>query len=108
MYEFKEQYIIDFSNVKYYLDMHHAIQKTLDFPDYYGQNWDAFWDCLTDMAGRPVRIEIIGLEVIKQKFPGEEKILLETLKEFKHYRNDKYINDIQITYTLGSKKYAIE
>ena len=44
MYELKEQYIIDFSNVKYYLDMHHAIQKALDFPDYYGQNWDAFWD----------------------------------------------------------------
>ncbi|MBR5601333.1 MAG: barstar family protein, partial [Clostridia bacterium] len=39
MYELKEQYIIDFSNVKYYLDMHHAIQKALDFPDYYGQNW---------------------------------------------------------------------
>ena len=60
------------------------------------------------MAGRPVYIEIIGLDVIKQKFQGEEKMLLETLKEFKHYRNDKYINDIQITYTLGSKKYAIE
>ena len=24
---------------------------------------DALWDCLTDMAGRPVHIEIIGLDV---------------------------------------------
>lgn len=108
MYEFNEQYIIDFSNVKYYLDMHHAIQKALDFPDYYGQNWDAFWDCLTDMVGRPVYIEIIGLDVIKQKFQGEEKILLETLKEFKHYRNDEYANDTEIKYTLDGKQYVIE
>ena len=108
MYELKEQYIIDFSNVKYYLDMHHAIQKALDFPDYYGQNWDAFWDCLTDMVGRPVYIEIIGLDVIKQKFQGEEKILLETLKEFKHYRNDEYANNTEIKYTLDGKQYVIE
>ena len=108
MYEFKEQYTIDFSAVKYYLDMHKAIQKALDFPDYYGQNWDAFWDCLTDLAGRLVRIEIIGLEVIKQKFAGEEKTLLEILKEFKHYQNDKYANEIEIKYTLDGKQYEID
>lgn len=108
MYEFKEQYIIDFSKVEHYSEMHKVIQEALNFPDYYGQNWDAFWDCLTDMAGRPVHIEIIGLEVIKKKFPGEEKILLETLKEFKHCRNDKYANQIDIKYTLDGKQYVIE
>ena len=107
MYEFKEQYIIDFSDVEYYLDMHKVIQEALDLPDYYGQNWDAFWDCMTDMAGRPVRIEIKGLDVIKRKFQGEEKTLLEILKEFKHYRNDKYINGIEITYTLDNKRYVV-
>ena len=23
--------------------------RHLDFPDYYGENWDAMWDCLTDV-----------------------------------------------------------
>jgi RNAse (barnase) inhibitor barstar len=27
--------------------------KELDFPPYFGMNWDAFSDCLTDMAWRP-------------------------------------------------------
>ena len=108
MYEFKEQYKIDFSAVKYYLDMHKVIQDALDFPDYYGQNWDAFWDCLTVLVGRPVHIEMIGLEVIKQKFAGEEKTLLEILKEFKHYQNDKYAHEIEIKYTLDGKQYEIE
>ena len=108
MCDFKEQYIIDFSNVEYYLEMHKVIQEALDFPDYYGCNWDAFWDCLTDMAGRPVHIEIYGLDVIGQKFEGEDQILLETLKEFKHYRNDKFTNEIEITYFIGNKKYVID
>ena len=28
-----------------------AIGRALDFPDYYGRNLDALWDCLTDLTG---------------------------------------------------------
>ena len=103
-----DKYTVDFSKVKYYIEIHEVLKRELDFPDYYGQNWDAFWDCLTDMAGQTVRIEIVGLEVIKQKFSGEEKILLETLKEFKHYQNDKYASNIEIKYNLDGEQYEIE
>ena len=68
MYQYKEKYTIDFRDVKNYYDMHFTIRDSLEFPDYYGCNWSAFWDCLTDMYGDPVHIEIIGLEVIERKF----------------------------------------
>ncbi|MBQ7354518.1 MAG: barstar family protein [Clostridia bacterium] len=42
MYQYKETYSIDFSNVEHYLEMHKTIGEALDFPEYYGCNWDAF------------------------------------------------------------------
>ena len=96
MYQFKELYTIDFTNVKYYLEMHFVIREALDFPDYYGCNWDAFWDCLTDMVGRPVHIKIIGLDVIRKKFDDAADMMIETLQEFKHYLDNRFVKDIQI------------
>ena len=36
MYEYRDPYIIDFTNVKHYLQVHEIIKEALDFPDYYG------------------------------------------------------------------------
>ena len=62
-----QKYTIDFKDVKGIYDMFEIISTAMDFPDYFGNNWDAFWDCLTEMGGRPVNIEIIGLDVIEKK-----------------------------------------
>ena len=107
MYEFKEQYKIDFSAVKYYLDMHKVIQDALDFPDYYGCNLDALWDCLTDMIGDPIHIEIIGLEVIERKFGDYASKLIEIFTELKHYDNDEYSSEIQIEIVTGKTRVSL-
>ncbi|MBQ2242508.1 MAG: barstar family protein [Clostridia bacterium] len=102
MYQYKEKYIIDFTEVQHYLEMHNIIRQALDWPDYYGCNWDAFWDCLTDMIGRPIHIEIIGLEVIQRKFGDTADKMLEILKEFKHCDNNEYTEEIKIDIVLGN------
>ena len=91
-----KKYTIDFTNVNYYLEMHAVIWHSLDFPDYYGCNWSAFWDCLTDMVGRPIRIQILGLDVLEKKFSGSSEKMLEILERLRHWCDDKYINDISI------------
>ncbi len=108
MYEYKDLYTIDFRNVKYYLEVHFTIRDALDFPDYYGCNLDALWDCLTDMAGEPVNIEIIGLDVVREKFDDTADELIEIFREFKHYSNDKYAHEIQITIVDGETRTKIE
>lgn len=107
MYQFKDIYTLDFTNVTHYLEIHFIIRNELDFPDYYGGNWDAFWDCLTDMYGRPVHIEIIGMEVLEQKFEDDARILKETLVEFKHY-DEEFANDVLIEIVRGDRREILE
>ena len=108
MYQYKDLYTIDFTNVQYYLEMHLVIKEALDFPDYYGCNWDAFWDCLTDMVGdEPIHIEIIGLDVIERKFEHIAGKMIRILKEFKHYNNDKYAHEINIEIVDGDSRVSL-
>ena len=88
----KGEYIVDFTKVNHYLEMHAVIMYSLDFPDYYGCNWDAFWDCLNDMYGKPIHIKIIGIEVIERKFGDAADKMIGILKEAKH-DCEKYIPD---------------
>ena len=30
-------------------EVHERIKRTFGFPEYYGENWDAMWDCLRDV-----------------------------------------------------------
>ena len=107
MYQYKEKYTIDFTNIKNYLEMHFVIRQALDWPDYYGCNWDAFWDCLTNMIGRPIHIEIIGLDVIERKFGDCAKTMIDTLKEFKHYEDDEFVDDIKIEIVSGDTRVSL-
>ena len=88
----ERKYIVDFTDVNYYLEMHAVIMCSLKFPDYYGCNWDAFWDCLTDMYGGQIYIKIIGIEVIERKFGDAADKMIGILKEAKH-DCEKYIPD---------------
>ncbi|MBE6762829.1 MAG: hypothetical protein E7553_00535 [Ruminococcaceae bacterium] len=38
--------VLDFSGCQYLNELHERIQAALEFPDYYGKNLDAFWDCI--------------------------------------------------------------
>ena len=43
----KEKIItLDLTGCKYLGEIHQRIKKAFDFPDFYGENWDAFWDLL--------------------------------------------------------------
>ena len=103
-----KKHTIDFTNVNYYLEMHAVIWKAFDFPDYYGCNWSAFWDCLTDMYGDPIHIEIIGLDVIERKFGADTtQKMLEILKRFKHFNNDLFSDSIKIELVSGDARVSL-
>ena len=50
---------IDCTGVENAQQMHILLAKSLEFPDYYGHNLDALFDCLTDIR-RPTTIRLEG------------------------------------------------
>lgn len=106
-YKQKEKYILDFSNINSAEDMHKIIKCEFNFPDYYGMNWDAFWDCMTDMVGTRLDIEVIGLDKIYSKFAKSVDILIDSLRDLKHIYNDKYSNLIKIVIHHGQSSVEI-
>ena len=109
MYAYKEKYVLDFSKVQYLGEVHKIIKEELDFPDYYGENWDACWDCLTDMVGiEPMHIELIGIDHLQKKFPRHANLMLKVFKDLKHCYNDKYIKEVTIEIVINENaRYEI-
>ena len=55
-----ETVILDVSNCKYVGELHQKIKDVFSFPDYYGENWDAFYDMMC-MESRAEKIIICGI-----------------------------------------------
>lgn len=66
--------VLDLSGCRYPQEMHACFQKALLFPDHYGKNWDAFWDCVTGDTSVDF-IEIHGESAVA----SELHTMLETL-----------------------------
>lgn len=62
--------VLAFSRCEYADEVHEVLKKAFGFPAYYGENWDALWDCMRDFAASQIKtrnIRICGF----QKMPKE-------------------------------------
>lgn len=104
MYQFKDPYVLDFSKVESYYHMHFIIRDSFDWPQYYGCNWDAFWDLLTNMVGRPLHIEIKGMEKLENDYPEDIEKMMRVLKELIRYCEGDKDTDLRIEIYRGENK----
>lgn len=79
------KYLIDLSGIIDLENFHEYISKKLNFPTYYGQNFDAFWDCLTNMEENSI-IRVEGIADFRKNLPRAYDKLNKCII---HYR-DKY------------------
>lgn len=66
-----EERIIDCTQIRDRDDLHRIFRETLSFPEYYGNNLDALFDCLTEISGKVRLLEWETAEV-RLGFYGEK------------------------------------
>lgn len=77
---------IDGTTVSNKFDIFNVFKKQLHFPTYFGENWDAFYDCLTDLSwlkNKKTVIFIVNSNKLKDNelFP----IFISSLNDAKNY-----------------------
>ena len=76
-------------------DLQIILMKNLEFPDFYGKNWDAFWDTITGLVEMPDELIFIGWDTFSSILPKEAEMLRKLLDK---YNNDFPMWKCEITY----------
>ena len=80
--------VLDLTNCRYPLEMHGRFRKALGFPEYYGNNWDAFWDCLTADCSVSF-VEVRGGNAVAEELRPMVETLRRLLEEAKRKSADE-------------------
>lgn len=72
---------IDLHSVATANELHQLLMESLDFPGWYGCNWDAFWDAITGLVEMPEVLRLVGWAAFETRMPDEAKLMRECLDE---------------------------
>ena len=73
---------LDLTGCRYLGELHKRIKEAFDFPDFYGENWDAFDDLLWSECDAD-KVEIVGEYTLSKDFEPHIKTMHEVLQDFK-------------------------
>lgn len=69
--------ILNFEECRYLGAIHKVLKEGFDFPDYYGENLDALWDCLRYYCKSELLVIIKGLSQLPDEFDEYIKKMIE-------------------------------
>jgi len=73
--------VLDIAGVASISQLHQLLSHTLEFPGWYGKNWDAFWDAITGLVEMPEQLQFIGWNSFEARFPNDAQIMKNCLDE---------------------------
>ena len=74
--------VFDSSHVESIDQLHSELTRIFDFPDYYGANLDALYDCLSGDIALPLRIIWINYNITRLKLGKDAEKVLKVMKDF--------------------------
>ncbi len=85
--EEKKVITLDLTGCKYLGELHERIRVAFDFPEWYGENRDAFWDLLWSECDAD-EVVIIGEKTLSEEFNSQLEDMHEMLDELVKERNE--------------------
>lgn len=75
--------VLDFTDCKYPADIHRVLKESFGFPEYYGANWDALWDCLNDLffSSEEALVKICGISILDKEMQAYLKPMFELFSD---------------------------
>ena len=60
--------VLDFTGCSHWSKIHKIIKESFDFPDYYGENLSALWDCLDGYCSHRLQVYIKGIDTLTEEY----------------------------------------
>ncbi|MFJ7177915.1 barstar family protein [Streptomyces massasporeus] len=73
--------VIDLTEVRDAEELQRLLQRELMFPDFYGRNWNAFWDAITGLVDLPHELTFTGWADFSAVLPAQARTLRELLDD---------------------------
>lgn len=83
--------IIDLAGYETKEAVHKVFKQKLEFPEFYGANWDAFWDSITRLVEMPAEVRLVNWQGFAQACPRDMQILREIIHEYQAAFREKRI-----------------
>jgi RNAse (barnase) inhibitor barstar len=79
-----DEITLDMSGIHDEETLHEYLSRILDFPGYFGFNFDAFWDCITtdDQSTMPSHLIVTGLLDLKTHCPEGHSKFMDCLSDY--------------------------
>lgn len=71
--------------------LHAVLAHALDFPSFYGANWDAFWDAITGLVQIPDHLCFVGWEHLSDRAPRGAAMLRQALDRYRQQYRPQFV-----------------
>ena len=83
---------LDLTDCKYIDELHERIRVAFEFPEWYGANWNAFWDLLWSDCDAD-KVIITGEYTMSREFDRALAMMHETLDDLVAWRRKYHFNE---------------
>jgi len=88
-----QELLLDLSGIIDAETLHEYLSKKLNFPGYYGFNFDAFWDCIRDdeQSSMPSLLRLEGLAELSKNLPDEYEKFMRCMTDYEGEFDDRQV-----------------